>query len=204
MKYFEHRSLFSRAILILLSSSAIAVFSSSSHAQESVSLGDERTKQLQQLGLLLPDPAAIRASAEFEFAKPAADQDAERLEDIANEANTYSNLVTKITDEYNDYLRDNSRYDFVIEEVKKAPIVASLLSLDSEFKGIRNQAYLNLGVLALNDGRKMEAFLLFNDAFRLSVFDCADGADSCLRHQAEQHMKELLGVDGESYVHWKK
>jgi hypothetical protein len=204
MKYFKPGFRLTQAVFILVSTTAIALFSSSSSAQESMSLEDDRTKQLQELGVLLPDPVAIRASAEAEFAKPVAEQDADRLEDIASEANTYSNLVSKITDEYNDYLRDNSRYDFVTEEVRKAPIVGSLLSLDSEFKGIRNQAYLNLGILAMDDGRQMEAFLFFNDAFRLSVFDCSEGVDLCVRHQAEQHMKHLLGVEGESYVHWRK
>lgn len=204
MKYFKPRCWFTQAVFILVSTTAMTLLPSFSHAQESVSLEDERTKQLQELGVLLPDPVAIRASAEAEFAKPIAGQDADRLEGIASDANAYSNLVSKITDEYNDYLRDNSRYDFVTEEVKKAPVVESLLGLDSEFKGIRNQAYLNLGVLAMNDGRKMEAFLFFNDAYRLSVFTCAEGADNCVRHQAEQHMKDLLGVEGESYVHWQK
>lgn len=191
-------------MFILASTTAITLFPSYSYAQESVSLEDERTKQLQELGVLLPDPVAIRDSAEAEFAKPISEQDANRLEEIASDANTYSNLVSKVTDEYNDYLRENSRYDFVTEEVRKAPIVENLLGLDSEFKGIRNQAYLNLGVLAMDDGREMEAFLFFNDAYRLSVFGCAEGVDNCVRYQAEQHMKNLLGVEGESYVHWKK
>jgi len=174
------------------------------YAQESVSLEEQRTKQLQELGVLLPDPVAIRSAAEAEFAKPVAEQDADLLKEIASDANAYSNLVSKITDEYNDYLRENSRYDFVTEEVRKAPIVNSLLELDSEFKGIRNQAYLNLGVIAMDDGREMEAFLFFNDAYRLSVFSCAEGVDNCIRYQAEQYMKSLLGVDGDSYVHWQR
>lgn len=204
MKYFKPDCLFAQAMFILASTTAITLFPSYSYAQESVSLEDERTKQLQELGGLLPDPVAIIGSAEAEFAKPISEQDANRLEEIASDANTYSNLVSKVTDEYNDYLRENSRYDFVTEEVRKAPIVENLLGLDSEFKGIRNQAYLNLGVLAMDDGREMEAFLFFNDAYRLSVFGCAEGVDNCVRYQAEQHMKNLLGVEGESYVHWKK
>lgn len=173
-------------------------------AEEIISLDDERTKQLQELGILLPDPVVIRETAAIEFSKPLLDQDAETLEDLAADANTYSNLVAKITDEYNGYLRDNSRYEFVTEKVKGAPVVSQLLDLDSEFKNIRNRAYLNLGRIALEDGQEMKAFLLFNDAFRLSVFSCADGVDDCLRYQAEQHMKSLLGVEGESYVHWRK
>ena len=173
-------------------------------AQEVISLDDERTRQLQELGVLLPNPVTIREAAAIEFAKPVLDQDAGTLEDLARDANLYSNLVTKITDEYNDYLRDNSRYDFVTEEVRKAPIVTSLLDLDAEFKGIRNQAYLNLGQIALENGQEMEALLLFNDAYRLSVFACEDGVDDCVRYQAEQYMKSLLGVEGDSYVYWQR
>lgn len=182
----------------------VIFFSTFSNAQEIISLDDERTKQLEELGVLLPNPTAIRAAAAEEFAKPISGQDAERLEDLAGDANKYSNLVSKITDEYNDYLRENSRYDFVTEEVKRAPVVKSLLALDSEFKGIRNRAYLNMGILAMESGRQMEAFLLFNDAFRLSVFGCNDGVENCVRYEAEQHMKTLLGVEGESYIYWQK
>lgn len=174
------------------------------NAQEAISLENERTKQLQELGVLLPDPVTIRETAKIEFAKPVLDQDVETLEGLAKDANLYSNLVTKITDEYNDYLNDNSRYDFVIEEVRKAPIVENLLNLDAEFKGIRNRAYLNLGQISLEDGREMEALLLLSDAYRLSVFSCEGGVDDCVRYQAEQHMKALLGVEGDSYVHWQK
>jgi hypothetical protein len=149
-------------------------------------------------------PEAIREIANAEFSKPVHEQDPETLETIAKEANIYSNLVTKITDEYNDYLRDNSRYDFVTEEVRKATIVAYLLNLDSEFKTFRNQAYLNLGFLSQAEGREMEAFLYFNDAFRLSAFDCPDGIEQCIRYQAEQQMKTLLNIGGDSYVYWKK
>lgn len=173
-------------------------------AQDAISLEDERTKQLQELGVLLPNPDIIREIANAEFSKPLQEQDPDTLEKIAKEANTYSNLVTKITKEYNDYLRDNSRYDFVTEEVRRAPIVERLFSLDSEFKTFRNQAYLNLGLLSQADGKEMEAFLYFNDAFRLSTFDCPDGAEECVRYQAEQHMKTLLHIEGGSYVYWKK
>jgi len=183
---------------------AAIVFATSLQAQEVISLDDERSKQLKELGVLLPNPQEIRESASFEFAKPILDQDTDVLEDIASDANTYSNLVYKITDEYNDYLRDNSRYDFVTEEVRKAPVVGNLLKLDSEFKGIRNRAYLNLGIITMENGKEMEALLFFNDAFRLSSFSCDKGVESCVRYEAEQYIKTLLGVEGESYVHWKK
>lgn len=204
MKYLKPSCRFAQTLFVLVCTSAVSLLSGSLHAQDSVSLEDERSEQLQDLGVSLPDPAAIRATAEAEFLRPVVDQNADQLEDIASDANAYSNLVSKITDQYDDYIRDNSRYDFVIEEVRKAPITASLRRLDREFKGIRNQAYLNLGVLAMNNGQMMEAFLFFNDAYRLSAFGCAEGLDNCIRHEAEQYMKDLLNVEGESYVYWKK
>lgn len=188
------------AILVIFSTA----FSHSLVAQSLDLLNDERTKQLQELGVLLPNPQEIRATAAEEFAKPKLEQDPGVLEELANAANSYSNLVHKITDEYNEYIRENSRYDFVTEEVRKASVVTSLLELDSEFKGIRNRAYVNLGIIAKEEGREMEAFLFFNDAFRLSVFDCADGVENCTRYEAEQHMKSMLGVEGDSYVNWQK
>ena len=88
--------------------------------------------------------------------------------------------------------------------MEKASIVNILADKDSIFKTIRNQAYINLGRLALADGKDMKAFLLFNDAFRLSTFSCYEGKDNCLRYTAERYMKELLGIEGVSYEHWEK
>jgi len=164
----------------------------------------ERTKQLQEMGVLLPNPQEIIASAQQEFSKDIQAQDARALKTIAEQANHYANLVDKIYGEYTDYLRDNSRYEFVTKEVRKATLLGILEGRDTQFKTIRNQAYLNLGRLAQGDGRDMEAFLFFNDAFRLSIFECYEGEDKCLRYQAEQYMKKLLGLEGVSYVYWKK
>ena len=174
------------------------------NAESINSLEEERTKQLQEMGVWLPNPEKIIASAEQEFKKPIETQSADILKEIAEKANHYANLVAKISDEYTDYLRDNSRYDFVTEVVRRASVVRNLGNQDTIFKTIRNQAYINLGRLALAEGKDMKAFLLFNDAFRLSVFSCTDGKDKCIRYEAEQYMKELLGVEGESYVYWKK
>jgi hypothetical protein len=200
----NHLLKFLQAPRLVIACAMLVAFSSSIQAQDVISLDDERTRQLQELGVLLPDPVTIRAAASSEFGKPISEQDADTLEDIANDANLYSNLVKKITDEYNEYIRDNSRYDFVIEEVRKASIVGNLLELDAEFKGIRNQAYLNLGFISLENSEEMQALLYFSDAYRLSVFSCEDGVDTCIRYQAEQQMKVMLGVEGESYVHWQR
>lgn len=174
------------------------------NAQSINDLEVERKKQLQEMGVLLPDPEKIVTSAEQEFSKDIQAQDAGSLKEIAEQANHYANLVGKIADEYTDYIRDNSRYDFVTEEVRKATLVGVLADKDTLFKTIRNQAYINLGRLAQDDGKDMEAFLFFNDAFRLSSFSCSEGKDKCLRYQAEQYMKKLLGLEGDSYVHWQK
>jgi hypothetical protein len=174
------------------------------NAESINSLEEERTKQLQEMGVLLPKPEKIIASAEQEFKKPIENQSADILKEIAEEANRYANLVANISDEYTDYLRENSRYDFVTEEVRRASVVGNLGNQDTIFKTIRNQAYINLGRLALAEGQDMKAFLLFNDAFRLSAFSCYDGKDKCIRYEAEQYMKKLLGIEGDSYVYWKK
>tara|TARA_B110000003_G_scaffold24152_1_gene23131 strand:+ start:121 stop:708 length:588 start_codon:yes stop_codon:yes gene_type:complete len=174
------------------------------NAESINSLEEERTKQLQELGVLLPNPEKIIASAEQEFKKPIENQSADILKEIAEEANHYANLVAKTSDEYTDYLRENSRYDFVTEEVRRASVIRNLGNQDIIFKNIRNRAYLNLGRLALAEGQDMKAFLLFNDAFRLSAFSCSYGKDKCIRYEAEQYMKKLLGIEGESYVNWQK
>lgn len=135
------------------------------------------------MGVLLPNPQEIIASAAQEFAKDIQAQDADILKKIAEQANHYANLVGKISDEYTDYIMDSSRYEFVAEEVRKAKLVGILAYKDSEFKTIRNQAYINLGRLAPNNGNDMETFLFYNDAFRLSLFPCYDGKDQCLRYQ---------------------
>ena len=182
----------------------VGFFATMSNAEGINSLEEERTKQLKEMGVLLPNPDEIVAAANAEFSKDIDDQDADSLEEIAAQANHYANLVAKIGDEYSNYIMDNSRYDFVTEEVRKATLVDALTNKDSVFKNIRNKAYLNLGRLTLADGKEMEAYLFFNDAFRLSSFTCSDGKENCVRYEAEQYMKSLLDLEGESYVHWQK
>jgi hypothetical protein len=195
---------FTKALIILVFASTFNAVPKYVLAQDAISLEDERTRQLQEMGALLPKPELIRSMAKELFLQPLDEQDIEKLREIASNANVYSNLVSKITDGYNDYLRENTRYDFVGNAVRKASIVPELLELDSEFKDIRNQAYLNLGLIYQAKGQEMEAFLLFNDAYRLSAFDCPNGSENCIRYSAEQHMKTLLGIKGVSYVYWQK
>ena len=173
-------------------------------AQSNSDIDDERQKQLEEIGILPPDPVSIRAAAASEFAKPIDKQSIESLEEIAGNANKYANLVAKLSGEYEDYIRTNSRYDFVIQEVRKASVVSSYSDLDTEFKRIRNTAYMHMGRIALADDKPMTAFFYFNDAYRLSVFSCSDGVENCTRYEAEQQMKSILGIEGQSYVHWQK
>jgi hypothetical protein len=181
-----------------------ALCSTSIFAQNTNNLEQERTKQLQEMGILLPNAQDIINLSDNEFGKQIENQSEEVLLEIVKQSNHYANLVSKIYDEYSDYIRDNSRYEFVTNEVNRSPLINVLAEKDSVFKTIRNQAYINLGRLALAEGEDMKAFLLFNDAFRLSSFSCYEGKDNCIRYTSEQYMKELLGIEGESYVHWKK
>ncbi len=98
------------------------------------------------------------------------EQDFKTLESLAKDANTFSNLVSRLSNEYNDYLRQNSRYEFVTKEVKSAPAIKEYVALDSKFKGIRNQAYLNLGKLSLADGKQMQAFLFLGCITTITLF----------------------------------
>ena len=174
------------------------------NVQSQSSIEDERAKQLKEMGVSIPNPENITKLAAETFSKPVLEQDFETLKSLAKDANTFANLVSKVSDEYDDYLRENSRYEFLTKEVKAAPVVKEYLEIDSKFKLIRNQAYMNLGRLALADGNQMQAFLFFKDAYRLSTFSCYEGKDNCMRYQAEQELKKMLGVSSDSYIHWKK
>ena len=174
------------------------------NAQSQNSIEDERAKQLKEMGVNIPNPENITKQAAEIFSKPVFEQDFKALENLAKDANTFSNLVSRLSDEYDDYLRQNSRYEFVTKEVKAAPARKEYAALDNKFKRMRNQAYLNLGKLSLADGKQMQAFLFFKDAYRLSPFTCHQGKDNCMRYQAEQELKKMLGVSSDSYVHWEK
>ena len=159
-KYFKilfKTSNFAFAILIVL------CFQNEALAQNA-EMDEERAKQLESMGMTIPNIEQIRELANQEFDKPIEDQSVETLKELAKQSNVLANLVAKITNEYDDYIRSNSRYEFVTDKVKSAPAVSDYLSFDSEFKTIRNRAYFNLGLKTLNEGKKLEAFLYFNDA----------------------------------------
>lgn len=192
------------AYLFAIASIVASFWSVSGAAQDFSGIDGEREKQLQEMGVLLPDPESIRKIADEEFKKPIETQDVDVLKKLAKDANTFANLVGKLTNEYDDYYRANSRYDFVTSEITKSPALRAYQAADNRFKSIRNKAYFNLGLIYKNRGENMQAFLHFDDAFRLSVFDCDEGAADCLRYAAEKEMQALLGLEGEPYVYWKK
>src|SRR5688572_10810613 len=48
---------------------------------------------------------------------PLAEQSVENLEDLAKRANTVANLIGFILEEYNDYYRENYKYEFIQKRV---------------------------------------------------------------------------------------
>ena len=61
-----------------------------------------------------------------------------------------------ILNEYQDYRRDNYRYDFVVK--KLAPFHDAYVELSNRMKSYRNQAYFNLGRKAAERGDEIAAF----------------------------------------------
>lgn len=123
----------------------------------------------------------------------------EQLKTIAEKTNKAANLVGYIQEEYADYYRENSRYDFVQKKV--APAHDAYVRLGNSLKEIRNKAYLELGKRIEETGDLGTAFFYYRDAYRLAEFD--DNSKEGVRYRAEQEMKRLLGInDIESYVTW--
>ena len=64
-------------------------------------------------------------------------------------------------------------------------------------KDVRNEIYIRLGDMSYENGDKLEAFMYYRDAYRLSTF--RSGING-VRYRAEQKMKEILGLtEVESY-----
>ena len=124
----------------------------------------------------------------------------EQLKKVAEKSNKAANMIGYIEEEYADYIRENSRYDFVTKKV--APAHTAYVTLSNSLKDIRNKAYLELGKRLEKTGNLGAAFFYYRDAYRLSVFD--KGSEVGTRYKAEQEMKRLLGVnDVESFVSWQ-
>lgn len=159
-----------------------------------LSLEQERQATLEEFDVTeLPDLDVVRAVATRLFALPLEQQDEEELKKLSREANRVANLVDYIHDEYDDFYREIHKYPSVRERVMvPADEYGDIIN---EFVTIRNQAYFNLGALSRDNGRTMEAFLYFKDAFRLSDFYCGEvGALTCMRWKAEQELQKLLGL----------
>ncbi len=178
------------------------------YAQEksnTLSIEKERQKALKEFDMTeVPDLDAIRSFASELLSKPIEQQEKTQLSKLAMEANRAANLVNYIYGEYDNYYRDNYKYDFVQEKVIGS--AKEYGRIFNEFVKIRNEAYFNLGIISRNNGETMEAFLYFRDAFRLSGFDCGPGnnPESCLRWRAEQELQSLLGLSHiKAYVSWK-
>ena len=178
---------------------------SSQERASTLSLEEEREATLKEFDITeVPSLDAVRAFAAQLFSLPLEKQSPDQLKELAKEANRTANLVDYIYDEYDDYYRDNYRYEF-IQELVIGP-ASEYGKIFNEFVDIRNQAYYNLGIISRNNGRTLEAFLYFKDAFRLSSFDCGSGtlAKSCMRWKAEQELQNLLGLSHiRAYVSWQ-
>ena len=167
-----------------------------------LSIDEQRERDLTKIKIeIWPDLKKIEAKAVEIFAEPVDEQDSNTLKNLAMQANYVANLISHIKSEYDDYYRDNYRYDFVQTKVDKSR--DGYAGIADIFLEIRNQAYYNLGILHQAKGDKITAYFYYRDAFRLSYFPCPNGTKSCMRWKAEQKMKELLGIQIESYVYWK-
>jgi len=130
------------------------------------------------------------------------DASVEELIQAGKRSNAAANFVGYIQEEYADYYRDNYKYDFVQKKI--SPSHDKYVALGNKLKGIRNTAYLLIGLKLKEEGRVGEAFFYFRDAFRLSTFDGYKKSDPGTRYIAEQEMKEILGIkDIESYKTWQ-
>jgi hypothetical protein len=165
---------------------------------------DEQMEPLRKAGV--PSPQQIRDAAKRIFALPTAQQLEPELRSLAIEANAYANLVQRLADPYQRDLRENSQYAFVRNAL--SPPLEAYEKLGNEFKGIRNKAYFNLAEKAGARGDKIEAFFLYNDAYRLESFDCVGSnglaRGDCLRIAAEERLRQLLEITApKPYTYWK-
>lgn len=174
-------------------------------AQSTLDIEDRRRADLEKLKSGIPNPAKLREIAASTFAKPISQQNEDILRSLADESNRYANMVNFIKDEYDEYHRDSYRFDFVLKKLSGPRNAYG--AVFNEFLGIRNRAYFNLGMKAKEEGKIIEALLLFRDAYRLSNFDCGKRQDreDCMRWRAEQELQKLLGLSSiAAYVSWQK
>ena len=150
----------------------------------------------------LSKPSDVDAKAKKILSHPLAEQSDDDLRELAAQANAAANFVGFILEEYQEYYRDNYRYDFVQEKV--TPFHDAYVLLSNRLKAYRDQAYFNLGKKAAQRGDEVMAFFLFRDAYRLSIFAEDQGDHKGIRYRAELEIKKLLGLEGMgTFVYWR-
>ena len=116
----------------------------------------------------------------------------------ATQANAAANFVMHLQEEYADYYRENYQYEFIQKKV--APAHDAYIQKANLLKDARNNCYMRIGHMLKGQGKNIEAFFYFRDAYRLSTFDTRGEGT---RYKAEQEMKEMLGLQEiNSYVTW--
>lgn len=180
------------ALLIMLLCSLLPAFAQDESSEDIEATRSEMLKRWGVDGLV--KPSDVEAKAKTTLSRPLAEQVDDELRELAKQANAAANFVGFILEEYQEYYRDNYRYDFVQKKV--APFHDAYVGLSNRLKSYRNQAYFNLG--------KKAAFLLFRDAYRLSSFTKDQGDHKGMRYQAEVEMKKLLGMEHiGTFIYWK-
>jgi hypothetical protein len=150
----------------------------------------------------LVQPNEVEVKAKEILGKPLAEQSEKSLQEVAKQANSAANFVGFILEEYQDYHRENYRYEFV--QTKVTPFHDGYVAVSNRLKGYRNQAYYNLGKKAAERGDKVTAFFYFRDAFRLSQFTKSEGDHKGMRYLAELELKKLLGIESiGTYLYWQ-
>lgn len=171
---------------------------------DSATIESLRKKMLKRWGGKgLGDNKELETEAKSLLAKPIESQTFVELAAMAEEANKIANLVGYILEEYNDYYRENYKYDFIQKKV--APYHDAYIRVANKFKGYRNQAYFNLGMKSKAAGNSVAAFFYFRDAFRLSNFvDSSAPGGKGMRYKAEIEMKALLGLQNlRTFITWQ-
>ena len=87
-------------------------------------------------GLVQPNEVEVKAKAIL--GKPLAEQSENSLQEVAKQANSAANFVGFILEEYQDYHRENYRYEFVQKKV--TPFHDGYVAFSNRLKGYRNQA----------------------------------------------------------------
>ena len=188
------------ALLIMFHCSLTPVLAQDESSEDIEATRSELLKRWGVDGLV--KPGDVEANAKIILSRPLAEQTDDDLRELAKQANAAANFVGFILEEYQEYYRDNYRYDFV--QSKVAPYHDTYVGLSNRLKSYRNQAYFNLGKKAAQRGDEMAAFFLFRDAYRLSTFTEDQGDHKGMRYLAEVEVKKLLGMEHiGTFIYWQ-